>query len=307
MFGSRTKISSVSVLIYLITFTQIVIVIVTGKKQITSPARSKLHSQSENSCNLVTGLHTNLIRFITKEGFHRDVEDTLEITVTSSPIPIHYFTSGECNFAILAEFTQDVFVDPYEISHDPQLNGHIRVLNDWTDLENPAWLAESNSTVFIQLQNILTGNLISTVPVKLPIHYRYQKPMSHSRLKTKRTDRSGILNPGGYIPVTLPLPKILLRCEQWDLSLTEHNCQITKEICTSNSAKSSQCLWVVVPFKANSKSSTILIPIGDSDMQLTITCGTLLVILCGTAYLLNILRIYGMRRSDLIDNHSHRE
>lgn len=33
----------------------------------------------QRNCSLVRGLHANLIRFITKEGFHRELEDTVEV------------------------------------------------------------------------------------------------------------------------------------------------------------------------------------------------------------------------------------
>jgi hypothetical protein len=87
----------------------------------------------------------------------RDLEDTVEITVTNSPIPITHFMTGQCLFGILGKFSEDIYVDPYEILHERELREYIRVLNNWTDLENPAWLAKSNSTVFIQLQPVLTG------------------------------------------------------------------------------------------------------------------------------------------------------
>ena len=67
------------------------------------------------------------------------------------------FTSGECFFGLLAKFRPDVYVDPYEIKSNPSLDERILVLNNWTDLENPVWLAQSNSTVFIQLETVLTG------------------------------------------------------------------------------------------------------------------------------------------------------
>jgi len=48
-------------------------------------------------------------------------------------------------------------VDPYEIRNIPELRDDSRVLNNWTDLESPAWLATTNSTVFIQLHSNPTG------------------------------------------------------------------------------------------------------------------------------------------------------
>jgi hypothetical protein len=72
---------------------------------------------------------------------------------------MNHFTSGECSFAILGKFRPDVFVDPYELKQSPVLDESIRVLNNWTDLENPAWLAVSNTTIFVQLTAVPTGNV----------------------------------------------------------------------------------------------------------------------------------------------------
>ncbi|CAG7731037.1 unnamed protein product [Allacma fusca] len=246
----------------------------------------------QRNCSYVRGLHANLIRFITKEGFHRDLEDTVEVTVTNSPIPMSHFTSGECFFAILGKFRPDVFVDPYEIEQNPVLYDSIRVLNNWTDLENPMWLAVSNTTVFVQLTAVPTGNLIATVEVKMPIHFRYQRPVSHSRLKNRLSSNrlvSGPINPGGYVAVNIPLPKLLLRCENWDLMAVEEQCHTVPAVCSRHGDKDEMCSWISVPFKSNSKGNTVFIPVGDTDSRVLVTVLTLLVVLGGKVFLLMTL------------------
>jgi len=49
-------------------------------------------------------------------------------------------------------------VDPYELKNIPYLKDYSKILNNWTDLESPAWSPKSNSTLFLQLQSNPTGN-----------------------------------------------------------------------------------------------------------------------------------------------------
>jgi len=257
-----------------------------GPPKTVGPGKDVKSSQKK-SCSFVQGLHANLIRFITKDGFHRDLGDTLEITVTNSLIPLKSFVNGDCSFVIYSEFTNDIYVDPYEIDRDPALSSQIRVLNNWTDLENPAWQAKSNSTVFVHVKTIQTGNLISSEEIRMPIHFRYQKPISHSATKlTTRNLRVDEDSWHGFVPVNLPLPKLLLRCSTWNPRQVQDQCDTIKLICNLKSPNSKQCIWAFVPFNANTKGSTVFIPVGDSDLQVLITNSTFLVIAGGTIFLL---------------------
>jgi len=124
---------------------------------------------------------------------------------------------------------------------------------------------------------------------------------------------SGILNPAGYAPVTLPLPEIILRCNHWDDAvLVDEQCETTSVICNRKSDRDSKCLWVLLPYKSvsepepvhlypvpfyfpsvsyfclysqNLKSGTVFIPIGDSDSTFLITAVTAGVVLCGMLFL----------------------
>ncbi len=181
----------------------------------------------------------------------------LQVTFTNSPLSPSDFKTGECKLALLAKFTKDMYVDPYEIQNIPGLAEDTRVLNSWTDLEGPSWSATSNSTVFIHLHSIPTGNLITTEQLKFPVHFRYQKPLSHSRFK-ERLQQGQISNPGGtlvnpagYVKVIVPLPRLLLRCDSWtQIPLIEAKCHVIKTLCNSKSAKEDLCEWISLPFKS---------------------------------------------------------
>jgi len=256
-----------------------------------SPSFVTQNELRQKNCSLVRGLHANLIRFITKEGFHRELEDTVEITVTNSPIPLNRFTNKECKLAMLTKFVGDIYVDPYEVSQIGGLRDMIRIQNNWTDLESPAWLAKSNSTVFVQLTVKSTGNLVASDTIRIPIHFRYQKPQSHSRFDGHPdlellVGNGGMMNPAGYIPVNVPLPRLLLHCEDWDYQQTANeHCHFVKTLCSSKSSVDSMCQWVALPYKSNSKVNTVFIPVGDSDSQLLITVATFLVITGGVIFL----------------------
>jgi len=89
----------------------------------------------------------------------RQVKETLEVTVTNSPIPLNHFEEGRCAFVLYNELDEHLFVDPYEVAKNGHLRRTIRVLNYWTDLESPAWAAKSNSTIFVQLHTKATGEI----------------------------------------------------------------------------------------------------------------------------------------------------
>lgn len=146
-------------------------------------------------------------------------------------------------------------MDSYEISQMGSLRNIIRLQNNWTDLESPAWLSKSNSTVFIQLNVKSTGNLIASETVKIPIHFRYQKPQSHSRFdglpefEAMIGSAGGMMNPAGYIPVNVPLPRLLLRCDNWDFDSVDE-CHFVKTLCNSKSSPDELCQWVTLPYKS---------------------------------------------------------
>ena len=87
----------------------------------------------------------------------------------------------------------------------------------------------------------------------MPIHFRYQKPVSHSRLKNRLSAArlaSGPLNPGGYVAINIPLPKLLLRCTSWDILSVEEQCYTIPAVCGRNSAPDELCSWISVPFRS---------------------------------------------------------
>lgn len=88
----------------------------------------------------------------------------------------------------------------------------------------------------------------------MPIHFRYQKPASHSKTKQigLRIDESE--NLGAYHPVNIPLPKILLRCGYWDSKEVQEQCNTVKLICSLKAEKSNKCAWAILPFNAVSLS-----------------------------------------------------
>jgi hypothetical protein len=125
----------------------------------------------------------------------------------------------------------------------------------------------------------------------MPIHFRYQRPVAHSRLKNRLGSNrlvSGPINPGGYVAINIPLPKLLLRCENWDLAAVEH-CHTVPAICNRYGDESETCDWISVPFKSNSKGNTVFIPVGDTDSRVLVTVVTLLVVLGGKVFLLTTL------------------
>jgi hypothetical protein len=91
----------------------------------------------------------------------REIEDVVEVTFTNSPLSPADFKTGECKLALLVKFGRELYVDPYEIHHIPNLADDVLVLNKWTDLEGPSWNAGSNSTVFIHLHSNPTGVIIT--------------------------------------------------------------------------------------------------------------------------------------------------
>jgi len=96
---------------------------------------------------------------------------------------------------------------------------------------------------------------VTTNQVKVPIHFRYQKPLSHSRLKERlNTGHIGspgaLVNPAGYVKVMVPLPRLLLRCEAWTHPLSEENCHVVKTLCSSKSSKDELCEWISLPYKS---------------------------------------------------------
>jgi len=97
------------------------------------------------------------------------------------------------------------------------------------------------------------------------------------------------MNPAGYIPVNVPLPRLLLHCEDWDYQGMDEQCHFVKTLCSSKSSKDSLCQWVALPYKSNSKVNTVFIPVGDSDTQLLITIATFLVIIGGVVFVSYIL------------------
>jgi len=277
----------------------------------------------QRNCLYAKGLHPNLIRFVTKEGYHRDVEDVLEVTFTNSPLSPSDFKQegGDCKLALVTKFTEDLFVDPYEIKNTPFLYNNARILNNWADLEGPAWSSSSNSTIFINLISIPTGNLITTEQYKLPIHFRYQKPLSHSRFKeslqqSRLHNPGGLVNPAGYTKVIVPLPRLLLRCDSWaSINLGEAKCHVIKTLCTSksvilkkpsrNSGEASDiCEWISLPFKSNSKQgNAVFIPVGDTDQVQLVSFITIFVVFGGMMFLLHTL----VRASEKLENDDKKE
>lgn len=157
----------------------------------------------------------------------------------------------------MTRFVRDIYVDPYEMSEISGLRGMIRFQNNWTDLENPAWFVQSGSTVLLQLVVKATGNLISSDTVKIPIHFRYQKPQSHSRfdghpeLETIAESVGGMMNPAGYIPVNVPLPRLLLHCSDWSHQESDEHCHFVRTLCdTSSSGNEPLCQWAALPYKS---------------------------------------------------------
>jgi len=93
----------------------------------------------------------------------------------------------------------------------------------------------------------------------IPVHFRYEKPLSHSRLRTQtelfppRAENImahlGNFNPESYSPVRVPLPKLLLRCNYWDPAKVKNHCHVFSTLCDLKST-GQECSWVVVPFQA---------------------------------------------------------
>jgi len=115
---------------------------------------------------------------------------------------------------------------------------------------------------------------------------------------------SGSLNPGGYFSVSIPLPKLLLRCQNWDTVAVEEQCRTVSTVCSRHSAPDELCSWISVPFKSNSKGNTVYIPVGDSDSTLLITIVTLLVVAGGTVFLLTTL-IHASNRNKISSPRPH--
>jgi hypothetical protein len=170
---------------------------------------------------------------------------------------------------------------------------------------------------------------VTTEQLRLPVHFRYQKPLSHSRFKDRLINQGHVPNPGalinpaGYVKVIVPLPRLLLRCDTWNHSLIEDRCHVIKTVCNSKSVKDELCEWISLPFKSVSaynlyifskctliislfimckknsgQGSPVFMPVGDSDQVLMVSAATLLVILLGTIFLLHTLvktkeKLYG--------------
>ncbi|PVG02768.1 hypothetical protein CPB86DRAFT_750624 [Serendipita vermifera] len=86
------------------------------------------------------------------------------------PDKLEGYTPSKCNLFTLYRFSQDVFVDPYELEQRFQ-DGVLPKSQVWgeTDLELPVSAVEEGSLV-------LLGPLATTLDFDLPIHARYPLP-----------------------------------------------------------------------------------------------------------------------------------
>ncbi|CAB3988134.1 Phosphatidylinositol-glycan biosynthesis class X [Paramuricea clavata] len=230
-------------------------------------------------CFLVNDVSTDCDKWMTvstdrtvhKQGFHREIVSNLTWIIEND-------TKMNCILMLVHHIPRDMFVDLDEIrSVDTSKIVPVGDPNDF-DVERPAHLSTKIKVLVypdIKKQNMESYLRLTSSSILL-VHWRYQQPTQHQH----------------YVPVTLPRPTILTRCQDNFTSEHMQRCLNKQEIlqypCDHDTAE--MCDWFVLRQNLNNQNNDIIftVPVGVKKHTYLVACGTIFITLSATYILMQL-------------------
>ncbi|CAG10935.1 unnamed protein product [Tetraodon nigroviridis] len=208
--------------------------------------------KNENQCDLLKkSLESSSVWVeITKKGFHRQVETTVELS-------LGVLTGVQV--MLLYRWPRGVYLDPYQIASLHKQSNWKILIDSATDLESPAHKTRGFVTYVYPIPEGPTAR----IKVTIPIHGRYHEPSFEGKTFTS---------------VHIEPPDLLLRAENCPSfsSFKPHN--VISAPCRADN--SSTCSWVKGhSHKEPGSVSSFQLPVGDGRLLMPVSAGTLLVTL----------------------------
>lgn len=208
-------------------------------------------------------IEVDLTRHIENEGFHRELHASVEILT-------NYSIFSECILVQREVMPAGVYVNPDELA-ELQRSGQLAgCVGADVNTEAPKETSDPLE-VFIyytlkQVGNKLSGSVI------LPFHLRYHNP----------------LPAGGDVDVLLDSPSLLLKCNPPSECFSDGVTVAAPCIPCS----SEKCYWNDIPYKTDSHSISLKVPVGSVNQYYTVLVCTLVTTCAGSLYIIKLLATY---------------
>ncbi|XP_029683501.1 phosphatidylinositol-glycan biosynthesis class X protein isoform X2 [Takifugu rubripes] len=205
--------------------------------------------QSEDQCDLLKRSleSSSVLVEITKEGFHRQVETTIELSLG---------LSTGIQVMLLYRWPRGVYLDPYQIASLRDQRKWQILIDSAIDLELPAHKTQGFVTYVYPIPEGPTPR----INVTIPIHGRYHQPSFEGKTSTS---------------VHIEPPDLLLRsakCTQFSIFEPD---DVINAPCTPDN--SSTCSWVKGHSQQVQDPVCLHFPVGDGLLLMPVCAGTLLV------------------------------
>ncbi|XP_058493882.1 phosphatidylinositol-glycan biosynthesis class X protein isoform X1 [Solea solea] len=200
-------------------------------------------------CDLKLWLEsTSLSVEISKQGFHREVTTTVEL---SPAVP-----SG-VRVLLVYQWPRGVFIDPYQLASLKHQGGWQILLDSAIDLEVPA---HKTSGFVSYVYPTPADSTPRRVKFTIPIHGRYHEPSAVGKTFTS---------------VDIHAPELLLQNDKClHLNSLEPNTVVDAPCTVDNS---STCSWFKIQYYQKHGPKKLQFPVGDGSMVIPVCGGTLLV------------------------------
>ncbi|CAG0892538.1 unnamed protein product [Darwinula stevensoni] len=228
---------------------------------------ASVEDSSAKSCPILDGLHSFLWRRLSQNGFHADLETTVEVMGTM------WSPSGPCQALLVYMIPTGMYADPYQLQELQDILPNSQFfIPEQVDIEKPEFEAQPHRLFILTSLNISENLLSSTVT--FPVHLRYHKAQdSHEGPNVAKVELKG--------------PRLFLRCEGMTL---DAGCRKKTIRAPCDSNNSTQCNWLALKYKTNLAKVSLIVPVGDMAHWWAVLLGTVLVVSGAVVYLVAVLR-----------------
>jgi len=255
-------------------------------------AQASVKTKQATNCAILDGIYTSVMRRIFNQGFHKELSTEIELMWTTSILP------ESCRLVVEETLPRGMYVDPDQLRDLRAMTGlktYIPVAAGTVggvDVEAPEWESEAFRVLVFRKLHIQENLRVTSV--RMPVHLRYHRPASPNPAHESLANAGSTSTPLAI--VKLPNPRLLLTCDEDDF-VSQCPARTVTSYCDSTG--SAKCEYLQVPYKVNTNSIEVSVPVGNSDHTWHVVGLTTFVVSGGTVYLLVAL----FRRTEPINLH----
>jgi len=259
---------------------------------LSSSAQLDSKVKTKSNCAILEGIYTSVMRRIFNQGFHKELSTEIELMWTTSILP------ESCRLVVEETLPRGMYVDPDQLRDLRAMTGlktYIPVAAGTVggvDVEAPEWESEAFRVLIFRKLHIQENLRVTSV--KLPVHLRYHRPAPPNPAQDSIATAGSTSSPLAI--VKLQNPRLLLTCDEDDF-VSQCPARAVTSYCDSTGT--AKCEYLQVPYKINTNSIEVSVPVGNSDHTWHVVGLTTFVVSGGTVYLLVAL----FRKTEPINLH----